>query len=279
MDPHICKNCGNHFSGKYCNACGEKVYTQADKKIKYLVADVFHFISHFEGKFLLTVKTILTKPGKFSFDYCDGIRNKYFKPLSFFLLLVIIYLIFPIAQGLNMSLSSHVNASTYSGYAKSEVIKLLRVKHFSEDFLIESFHKKSEIVSKLLLVLIIPLMAWLTWAITRKKQKLYFDHFIFSTEINSFMVLWGFLILPLLSGLVYWIISLLTKKEYFSDIAFAVILISFICIFLFMASMRFFSFRVWQSLLFSIIYVAVYVSIIQFVYKFLLFFITIKLIH
>ncbi|MEO7264799.1 MAG: DUF3667 domain-containing protein [Ferruginibacter sp.] len=279
MDSHICKNCGKHFTGKYCNACGEKVYTSADKKIKYLVADAFHFISHFEGKFLLTIKTILTKPGKFSFDYCDGIRNKYFKPLSFFLLLVIIYLLFPVAQGLNMSLAAHVNASRYSGYAKSEVIKLLTIKHLPENYLIDAFQKKSEIVSKVLLVMIIPLMALLTWVITRKKQKLYFDHFILSTEINSFMVLWGFLITPLLIRLVYLIIFLLTKKEYFSDIAFAIIVTSFICIFIFKASRRFFTLKNWQAWLFTLIYVSVYIFIIQFVYKFLLFFITIKMIH
>src|SRR5690348_17578368 len=27
MTDHTCKNCGNRFSGKFCNQCGEKVYT------------------------------------------------------------------------------------------------------------------------------------------------------------------------------------------------------------------------------------------------------------
>ena len=28
---HVCKNCGNHFQGKYCNLCGEKVYSEKEK--------------------------------------------------------------------------------------------------------------------------------------------------------------------------------------------------------------------------------------------------------
>lgn len=29
----VCKNCSNHFSGKYCNQCGEKVYKETDRKV------------------------------------------------------------------------------------------------------------------------------------------------------------------------------------------------------------------------------------------------------
>ena len=35
-DLHICKNCNNSFSGKYCNHCGEKLYREKDKKVSHL---------------------------------------------------------------------------------------------------------------------------------------------------------------------------------------------------------------------------------------------------
>src|SRR5437868_6771196 len=104
---HTCRNCGYHFTGKYCNRCGEKVLVEKDKRLIHFFEEGLHFITHFDGTLLTTVKTIITKPGKISEDYCNGIRKIYFKPQSFFLLLVILYLFFPYFEGLNMDMSYH----------------------------------------------------------------------------------------------------------------------------------------------------------------------------
>jgi hypothetical protein len=40
---HACKNCGHAFEGKFCNACGEKFYTDKDKSVKHLLEEAFHF--------------------------------------------------------------------------------------------------------------------------------------------------------------------------------------------------------------------------------------------
>src|SRR4029078_451394 len=99
-----CKNCGNHFNGNYCNNCGEKVYTEHDRTAFHFLEEGFHFLTHFEGTFFTTIKTIFAKPGQVSVDYANGIRKKYFKLLSLFLLLVVLYLLFPVFEGLNMKL-------------------------------------------------------------------------------------------------------------------------------------------------------------------------------
>ena len=181
---------------------------------------------------------MFTMPGRFSLDYCGGTRKKYFKPLSFFLLLVIVYLLFPFAQGLNMSLWGHLHTSRYTGYARNEVIKLMTVHGLSEKYIFEEFQRKSELVSKFLLVLIIPMMALLTWRIAGKKSTYYYDHFVFSTEINYFMVMWGFLIMPLLGRFVFWVISLLTGSELFSDAVFGAVLVGSICLYIFIGAKR-----------------------------------------
>src|SRR5689334_1275203 len=97
-----CKNCGHSFSGKYCNNCGEKVYTEHDRTFMHFVEEGMHFITHLDGTLINTIRTMFKSPGKLSVDYCAGKRKTYFKPLSFFLLLVVIYLLFPFFQALNM---------------------------------------------------------------------------------------------------------------------------------------------------------------------------------
>src|SRR5918993_3822483 len=104
-----CKHCGNYFNGKYCNKCGEKVYTDHDKSIPHFFEEAFHFLTHFEGTFFTTIKTIFSRPGKLSSDYCNGIRKKYFKPLPLFMLLVVLYLVFPIFSGLNTPFQFYLN--------------------------------------------------------------------------------------------------------------------------------------------------------------------------
>ena len=61
------------------------------------------------GTFFNTLKKIFTKPGQLSVDYCNGKRKTYFKPLSLFLLLVVVYLLFPVFEGLNMKLYYHTH--------------------------------------------------------------------------------------------------------------------------------------------------------------------------
>jgi hypothetical protein len=194
----ICKNCQNAFQGKYCNQCGERVYTQHDKSFAHLLEEYFHFITHFEGKFLTTIKTLFKRPGQLSKDYCAGIRKKYYPPLSLFLLLVILYLLFPILKGLNMVLESHMSQRLYGVYASKQVEILIIQKGWTHEIMRDHFHAVSEKVSKFLLFLIIPFLASITWLGFQKRKKVFYDHVIFSTEVNSFLLLWGYLLLPII---------------------------------------------------------------------------------
>jgi hypothetical protein len=168
---HNCKNCSNEFIGKYCNVCGEKVFTDQDKKVLHLFEEGFHFITHFEGSFLTTIKTVFTKPGKFSLDYCNGIRKKYFKPVSLFLCFVVLYLLFPRFQGLNMKLNTY--ASEQYGFrwiAAPLIQKKMKSKNIDYNQLAVIYDSKSASISKIGLFLIIPLAASILLLLFYKKK-------------------------------------------------------------------------------------------------------------
>jgi len=105
---HTCKNCHHHFAGKFCNNCGEKVYTEHDKKISHLLEEVVHFSTHFDNRFFRTLKLIFVKPGFVSKEFCEGKRKNYYSPFSLFLVAVFLYLLFPTLQGLNISFDNHI---------------------------------------------------------------------------------------------------------------------------------------------------------------------------
>lgn len=267
-----CKNCGNNYVGKFCNQCGEKQYDEKDKSVPKLLSEGLHFITHLEGSFFNTLITLCKRPGKFSLDYCNGIRKKYFKPLSLFLLLVIVYLLFPIFDGLNVKPNEHVKHSLYGDYAMRKAIKVIQEKNWSDIELGNAFMHASEKISKFLLFIIIPVMALVSWMISFKKRKYFYDNFIFSIEVNSFFILWAFLIFPLIFRIFHYFFPFIVD----ADSLF--ILLPNLCIFilyLVVASKRFFVFNWWYAIGYSFLYVFFFAVFFHYVYKFILFFITI----
>ena len=157
MEETTCISCGHSFTGKFCNNCGEKVYSAKDKSIKHLLEEMFHFVTHFEGKFFTTARAMFTSPGLLSKDYCEGKRIKYYKPVSLFFLLVVVYLLLPFPRGLNLPLDyvKKINDGFVEGTIKAKQEK----KGITYEELKVKYEKKSEFVSKFLLIIIIPIGA------------------------------------------------------------------------------------------------------------------------
>jgi hypothetical protein len=279
-NPHICKNCGNHFTGKFCNQCGEKVYSEKDKSVFHFFEEGLHFITHFEGTFFNTLKKIFTQPGQLSVDYCNGKRKTYFKPLSLFLLLVVLYLLFPVFEGLNMRLYWHTHHNLYGKYATRKVIELMTQKHLADEQVTTIFHQKSEKVSKFLLLILLPLTALFFWLITYKKRKYFFDQMVFSAEVNCMYLLWGFLVLPFLL-FVFEKIYYLAIGSYLTidDTLLGIITYVLLCTYTAIGARRFYKINSWQSIGFALLFYIAHLIIVQYVYKFILFYIVIHQIH
>ena len=275
-----CKNCGNHFAGKYCNNCGEKVYTEHDRTAFHFLEEGFHFLTHFEGTFFTTIKTIFAKPGQVSVDYANGIRKKYFKLLSLFLLLVVLYLLFPVFEGLNMKLYYHVHHSLYGSYAKQKVIELMRQKHWTDEQMSNEFHKVSEKTSKILLVILIPLTALAVWVVTFKKRNYAFDQLVFATEMNCFYLIWGFLLLPLLLTIFEWIVKLISGHYMPLNDNYTIFMIGIpMIVYVAIAAKRFFRLKTGQAIAFCLYFFVIHTFIVHYLYKFILFVTVIKQIH
>ena len=276
----ICKNCGNQFSGKYCNACGEKVYGIKDRSLHHLAEEFFHFLFHFEGTLITTLKTFIKKPGLVSEDYCNGIRKKYFKPLSLFLLLVVIYLIFPLFEGLNMKMQFYLTSGFSHFYAAKKIPQTMLETGLSEKELAEAFHHKAEKISKFLLILIVPLSALWCWLCTFKKRKYFFDQIVFAAELNCVFLLWGFLFFPLILFLSQYIFHKVSGNYFeMSDGISGLGINLILAIYTAFAARRFYQIKKWQSIIFAFLFVAVHSFIIIPLYKLILFVITINQIH
>jgi Protein of unknown function (DUF3667) len=269
-----CKNCGEQFTGNYCNACGEKVYRDHHKTIGHLFEEAFHFMTHFEGSFFKTILIIFTKPGQLSLDYCNGIRKKYFKPLSLFLLCIVVYLLFSPFKGLNMQFGTYTNKeSTLFWLTKPQVEKKLRSRSMTIEKIAEKYNEESPHISKIMLLVLLPLMAFVLYLFFFKRSHFYFDHFIFATEFGSVWIAIVFLIVPLIMVIATKIYPSITQYFVDSNMALWVAINLFPLTFLVIAFKRFYGQkRLLWTIVKAIVFLAIFETLIMYVYHALLFF-------
>lgn len=87
-----CLNCGQKFTGKYCNQCSQPANT-GKLTIRHTLS---HFVTSylsFEGKLWETLRDMTLRPGLVIRSYIEGKRQVYYKPAGFFIILTAFYLI------------------------------------------------------------------------------------------------------------------------------------------------------------------------------------------
>lgn len=268
-----CKNCTQIIYGRYCSACGQKVYTEKDKSVKKLFSEAFHFLTHFEGKFFTTFKSLYRQPGRLSLDYSNGIRQKYYKPVSFYLLIVVLYLVFPLFGGLNMEMKLYEKNMLTGSFIAHQIDQRLSKEKISEEALTEKFKHKSESTSKVLLFLLIPLTIPGLYMLYFKKSRNLFDNFILSAELNIFYILTFYVIIPVFVYLFILISGIQPGPDAISTF------LSFIfIIYLFILFKNVFREKWYWTFLKSVVFAAYHIAMVTFIYKFIVFEVTFYLI-
>ncbi len=125
-----CLNCGTKLTDTFCHHCGQK-----DIPKRQTFRELFsNFISSFwsyEGKFFLTTKYLITKPGFLAVEYNAGRRERYYHPARMYVFIsFVFFLLFFSLQD-----KDEVNATTDS---KSK-------KELSEDDLKEANKNNNEV--------------------------------------------------------------------------------------------------------------------------------------
>ena len=90
----VCLNCGTETPGRYCPACGQQ-NIEPKQTVWHLITHFFSDITHFDGKFFVTVKDLFAKPGFLSRQYMLGRRVSYLDPIRMYIFTsAIFFLIF-----------------------------------------------------------------------------------------------------------------------------------------------------------------------------------------
>lgn len=262
-----CLGCGNTFTGNYCNQCGEKVYHDHEKTFGHFIGHTLHFLTHLDNKFLKSFILVFRRPGFLSQEICRGVRKKYFPPLNLFLIGVILYLLFPILQGLNMPLESHLS-HVYAPLIQPVVDHKLR---HSGDLaaLSARYANLAPTIAKPLLLIILPLCAVMLSLLFRKAKTYFYDHMTLSAELNTFFLYLSFFIIPLIDLIISGIYGLIsnTERTQLTDQLMGWLISAALLWFCIIAFRRFYKENYWRIILKSVLFLIWQAIVIFIIYR------------
>lgn len=179
-----CKNCGNHFAGRYCNACGQRADTHRINW-HYIWHEIPHSVWHVDHGIVFTLKELLTRPGHTIREFLDGKRVKHYRPLALVLLLGAVLTF--VLHSLDVSLVEEtqksmgdVTGDIGSGSAEvSAEIKDLQAQTnaFAEKYM------------NVIQILLLPVTSLFTWLFFKKKGLNYPEHLVANTFLANVALL------------------------------------------------------------------------------------------
>jgi hypothetical protein len=152
-----CKNCGSALTGNFCQNCGQKADIHKIS-IKFLVHEFFHALTHADKGIIFLIKELVYRPGYVAREYIEGKRKKYFNPLSFLVIISAIYALVVLKSGY----FEELGRITASGQNSKEMPRQLALYMQESNGI---FIEHGKFIS---LVLIVPLLTFLSWAFFRK---------------------------------------------------------------------------------------------------------------
>jgi hypothetical protein len=104
-----CLNCGAALTSAFCAECGQRV-VPAHPTLSELAGDAFAELSGWDGKFVMTFRTLLTRPGELTRQFVEGKRVRFIAPVRLYLTVSLVYFIVaastPILRPIEMGVSA-----------------------------------------------------------------------------------------------------------------------------------------------------------------------------
>lgn len=200
-----CRNCGATVSETFCSACGEKVFIPGEHSLKHFFGDILNALTFLDTKFLRTLKLMIARPGAMSYQYVNGKRVPFIKPMSMFFIANLVYFMFPLFNSLNSSLTNQMYHLPHSEIVQDMVAHEITLAKTDLKSYEVAYNQHSTNMAKMVLFLMV-LYFSLPLALVNYNRKLfYYDHLMICLELFSLIVLIIFVAVP---WLIYLICSL-----------------------------------------------------------------------
>ncbi|OYU84748.1 MAG: hypothetical protein CFE24_05480 [Flavobacterium sp. BFFFF2] len=218
-----CLNCGAEVLGRYCSQCGQE-NTHSRKSFHVLFLHFFEDLTHYENAFWKTIRNLLFKPASLTQSYLSGKRMSYLAPVRLYIFVSFVAFfsfsffsnvsenttlstpkkapvtkhkndIFLTDQYNNISSLDSIYKSGKGAGGMSKLEYLLHRKKiqindtYTDDEFAEKFQESFIHNLPKVLILYMPIFAFVLWLFHDKKKWYYFEHGIFTLHYFSFLLL------------------------------------------------------------------------------------------
>ncbi|MBS1490601.1 MAG: DUF3667 domain-containing protein [Bacteroidetes bacterium] len=197
---HTCKSCGNKFTGNYCNQCGEKVLVARDRSFRHFLNTFLISITFADSSIIKSIWFVVSKPGFLATEFVEGRRVRYLNPLSFFLVLNLVYFFFPVIQLFNASLNTQLLTPLGHWYGNLIVLKMQRMDVNLSSFSL-LYNIKTTSLAKLMVMIFVVLGSLPLNILYRKTGRFFTDHIDYVVELACYNLLINALLLTLLASM------------------------------------------------------------------------------
>jgi Protein of unknown function (DUF3667) len=87
-----CLNCGATVEERFCTRCGQE-NLEPTETVGHLVRHFFEDLTHFDGKFFVTVKDLIIRPGFLTREYVAGRRMSYLNPIRMYIFISAVFFV------------------------------------------------------------------------------------------------------------------------------------------------------------------------------------------
>jgi hypothetical protein len=192
-EPKFCPSCKTELLGDYCYNCGERRIKPGDYSLIQFIRQSVAFLTHYDSKLYRSVALLIVKPGFLTEEYFNGRRVLYVKPLQLFFLINILYFLTVSLFGWN-TFATHLEIHRTNGYygslAQSMVENRIRESNTPIEEYRSHFDHASATLSKTLIFIMIPLLAFLLQLFYWRPKHYYVEHLVFSIHFFSFLLLY-----------------------------------------------------------------------------------------
>ena len=196
----VCLNCETRLYGDWCHACGQKRIEDDQRRLRWLVGQFVGKITSLDGKLPRSLLALVFRPGKLDTAWLRGQRASWISPISLFLVINLLYFLAPPITDFHLPLVDQLEMPIYSGWANERIearfpefsdwAASAGTVELSEEFRTfeKAFNRRSEELSKTLLILHVPLMAVVLMLLYRRRRIFLVDHFVIALHYWTFLL-------------------------------------------------------------------------------------------
>lgn len=152
----------------------------SDRSVGRLFGEFFSSIFFFDNRLLISLWYSFAKPGQMTVEFLAGKRKKFISPISLFLLFNLVYFIVDPLSDYSLPLSDQVYSQPYSEWTADWAFAKIRNEGLDPNTYAAAYQKMSDTISKSIMIINVPLIAFFVYLMAFKKRRFYYDSLIFT---------------------------------------------------------------------------------------------------